>query len=140
MNRQQRRANKVKNHDPVYMVRESDFRAHIDRLLKTDQSVREAVHREADRVMAEEAKKQEKDINALVLLALRRCEKKKWGRKKLLHFYKTMCELHNQYWDSYGDCDRLAMKMHLKNETGIDIDNLDEEVAKYVKEPSTTEG
>ena len=58
MNRKQRRANKVKSHDPAFMVRESDMRSHIDRLLKTDPRVQQALEEEADRVQLLVAQKQ----------------------------------------------------------------------------------
>ena len=132
MNRKQRRANKQKTHDPVYTVRESDMRSHIDRLLKTDPNVQRAIQEEARRVSLIEAEKQDKEIFTLILMSLHRSEK--YGRKRLLRFAKTLMEMKEQYREHYEECDMLAMKKHLLLETGIDVDHLKEEVEKYVKD------
>lgn len=138
MNRQQRRANKQKSHDPVYMVRTSDMRSHIDRLLKSDPLVQQAIQEEARRVNLEEMEKQEADIRALILLSLRRSEK--FGRKRLLRFAKTLTELQEKYEKSYEECDRYAMRLHLREEVGIDVEHLEEEVEKFVVEENSNKG
>ena len=132
MNRKQRRANKNKSHDPAYMVRQSDIRDHIDRLLKNDPLVLQAIQEEAHRANLAELKEQEVDVKALFLLVIRRSEG--YGRKRLLRIAKTLNELMKDYEESLGDCDRFAMRYQLKEEVGIDVTRLDEEIEKYVAE------
>lgn len=132
MNRKQRRANKKKSRDPAYMVRQSDMRDHIDRLLKNDPIVLQAIQEEARRANLAEAKEQEVDVKALFLLVIRRSEG--YGRKRLLRIAKTLNELMKDYEECLGDCDRFAMRYQLKEEVGIDVAHLDEEIEKYVAE------
>lgn len=138
MNRKQRRANKKKSHDPAYMVRQSDMRDHIDRLLKNDPLVLQAIQEEARRANLAEAKEQEVDVKALFLLVIRRSEG--YGRKRLLRIAKTLNELMKDYEECLGDCDRFAMRYQLKEEVGIDVAHLDEEIEKYVAEENARKG
>lgn len=133
MNRKQRRAEKKQNHDPAFMVRQSDMRAHIDRLLHNDPIVLKAIQEEAHRINLEEAKKQDCDILTLILMSLHR-SKEKMGRKRLLRFCSTFNELQKYYEDLYGDCDLYAMRKHLREEVGIDVERINEEVAKFLDE------
>lgn len=126
--KKKRRAKKKKNHDPAYMVRESEIKAHIDRLLKNNPSVQQSMREEARRVNLAEAKKQDIDLLTLILMALRRSEK--YGHDRLVRVAHEMADLRDYYEDRYDDCDMFAMRMHLKEETGIDIEKLYEEVNK----------
>ena len=135
MNRKQRRAEKKKNHethDPAYMVHRSDMRAHLDRILKNDPVVLKAIEEEAHRVNLAEAKKQDRDILTLILMSLHRREN--FGRKRLLRFCHTFNELQKYYSDFYTDLDMFAMRSHLKDEVGIDVEKINEEVAKFLNE------
>ena len=135
MSHKKKRANK-KNHDPAYMVRESDMRSHIDRLLKSDPCVQKAIDEEVKRVSLIEFKEQEVDIWALFLLAIRRSEK--YGRKRLLRVSKTISEVLKSYEE--GDCDRSTMRTQLRKEVCIDVEHIEEEVEKFVKEQDTNKG
>ena len=133
MNRKQRRAEKKQSHDPAFMVRQSDMRAHIDRLLHNDPIVLKSIQEEAHRINLEEAKKQDCDILTLILMSLHR-SKEKMGRKRLLRFCATFNELQKYYADLYEDCDLYAMRKHLREEVGIDVERINEEVAKFLDE------
>lgn len=124
-----------KPHDPAYMVKQSEMRLHIDRLLKSDPLVQQAINEEVKRATMNEMKEQEVDIKALFLLTIRRSEN--YGRKRLLRVAKTLNELMKGYEEFYEDCDRYAMRVHLRNEVGIDVEHLDEEVEKFVAEENT---
>lgn len=131
MNRKERRANKQKSHDPAYMVRESDMKAHIDRLLHSE-SVQQAIQEEAHRANLVEAKKQDCDILTLILMSLH--SREGFGRVRLLRFCNTFNELQKYYSDFYEDYDMYAMRQILKKETGIDVERINEEVEKFLDE------
>ena len=131
MNRKERRANKKKSHDPAYMVRESDMKAHIDRLLHSD-SVQQVIQEEAHRANLAEAKKQDCDILTLILMSLH--SREGFGRVRILRFCNTFNELQNYYADFYEDCDMFAMRKHLREEVGIDVERINEEVEKFLNE------
>lgn len=136
MNRKQRRAEK-KHKPQAPALPDSVVRAEISRLLKTDPLVQQAIKEEARRVNILEFQKQDDDLKALFLLAVRRSEK--YGRKRLLRVAKVLNEVLKEYAECYEQYDREEMRKHLKDETGIDIEHLDEEVAKYV-EANTNKG
>lgn len=138
MNRKQRRAKGVKNSDPAFMVRQSDMQSHIDRLLKSDPTVQQAIQEEAHRVNLLEAKKQAEDIDALILMTLH--DIFGFGKTRLLRFAKGLAELQKYYEDRYEDCDIFAMKMHLKDYVGIDVTELQKEVERLATEESTNKG
>lgn len=138
MNRKQRRAKGVKNSDPAFMVRQSDMQSHIDRLLKSDPTVQQAIQEEAHRVNLLEAKKQAEDIDALILMTLH--EIFGFGKTRLLRFAKGLVELQKYYEDRYEDCDIFAMKMHLKDYVGIDVTELQKEVERLATEESSNKG
>lgn len=132
MNRKQRRANKQKSNDPAFVVKQSDMRAHLDRVLKNDPIVLKAIQEEAHRVNLAEAKKQDMDILTLILMCLHKRER--YGRVRLLRFCNTFNELQKYYSDFYGDSDLFAMRKHLKEEVGVDVERINEEVAKFLNE------
>lgn len=138
MNRKQRRAKGVKNSDPAFMVRQSDMQSHIDRLLKSDPTVQQAIQEEAHRVNLLEAKKQAEDIDALILMTLH--DIFGFGKTRLLRFVKGLAELQKYYEDRYEDCDLFAMKMHLKDYVGIDVTELQKEVERLATEESSNKG
>ena len=138
MNRKQRRAKGVKNSDPAFMVRQSDMQSHIDRLLKSDPTVQQAIQEEAHRVNLLEAKKQAEDIDALILMTLH--EIFGFGKTRFLRFVKGLAELQKYYEDRYEDCDLFAMKMHLKDYVGIDVTELQKEVERLATEESSNKG
>ena len=138
MNRKQRRAKGVKNSDPAFMVRQSDMQSHIDRLLKSDPTVQQAIQEEAHRVNLLEAKKQAEDIDALILMTLH--DIFGFGKTRLLRFAKGLAELQKYYEDRYEDCDIFAMKMYLKDNIGIDVTELQKEVERLATEESTNKG
>ena len=131
MNRQQRRANKQKNHEPTFTVKQSDMRSHIDRVLNSVE-VQEAIREEARRVSREEAKQSDLDILTLILMSLHRGEK--FGRKKLLRFCHYFNELQKYYEGFFEDCDLFAMRYHLKQEVGIDVEHITEEIERFLNE------
>lgn len=135
MNRKQRRAEKKKSHDPAFVVKQSDMRSHIDRLLKNDPIVQQALQEEARRVNLEEAKKQDLDIMTLILYSLYRGEG--YGKKRLIRVASTMNDLKKYYEGLFEELDMYAMRKHLREEAGVDVEKLDEEIEKYVKEHST---
>ena len=138
MNRKQRRAKGVKNSDPAFMVRQSDMQSHIDRLLKNDPTVQQAIQEEAHRVNLLEAKKQAEDIDALILMTLH--DIFGFGKTRLLRFAKGLAELHKYYEDRYEDCDIFAMKAHLRDYVGIDVTELQKEVERLAAEESSNKG
>ena len=133
MNRKERRAKGIKNTDPTFTLKRSDLKTHIDNLLRGDPSVLKAIQEEAHRANLEEAKKQDCDILTLILMSLHR-SKEKWGRKRLLRFCYTFNELQKYYSDFYEDCDLFAMRVHLRDEVGIDVERIQEEVEKFLDE------
>lgn len=138
MNRKQRRAKGIKNSDPAFMVRQSDMQSHIDRLLKNDPTVQQAIQEEAHRVELSEAKKQAEDIDALILMTLH--DVFGFGKIRLLRFVKGLAELQKYYEDRYEDCDLFAMKTHLKEYIGIDVAELQKEVEEIAAEESSNKG
>ena len=138
MNRKQRRAKGVKNSDPAFMVKQSDMQSHIDRLLKNDPTVQQAIQEEAHRVSLLEAKKQAEDIDAIILMTLH--DIFGFGKTRLLRFAKGLAELQKYYEDRYEDCDLFSMKMHLKDYVGIDVTELQKEVERLADEESSNKG
>ena len=136
MNRQQRRAEKkqksLERKVASQIVDKSKIRAEIDRMLKSDELVQQALQEEARRANLAEFKEQDTDLKALFLLSIRRSEG--YGRNRLLRVASVLNEVLKEYAECYEQYDREAMRKHLKDETGIDVEHLDEEVAKYVAE------
>ena len=126
MNRKQRRAEKKKPHDPAYMVRNSEMRSHIDKMLKSDPNVRRAIQEEVRLTYLAEAKKQDKDILTLFLMTLYQSEG--FGHTRLMRVAKNLSVLQDYYEGKYAEGDMFAMRQHLKERTGIDIDHIEEEV------------
>lgn len=132
MNRKQRRAKGIKNHDPAFMVKKSDMHSHIDNLLKSDPEVQKAIKEEAHRANLLEAKQQAEDIDTLILMNLHTTFG--FGKTRLLRFVEGLAELHKYYNDKYVDDDIYAMKKYLKEKVGIDVSQLQEEVEHNVEE------
>lgn len=119
---------KRKPHDPAYMVKQSEMRSHINRVLKSDPLVQKSILEEARRVSLIELEEQEVDIITIFLLSLRNSEK--YGRKRLLRVSKVLMDS----LKSYKDCsveDLVAMRERLRKEVSVDVEHLDEEVAEY---------
>jgi len=114
------------------------MQSHIDRLLKSDPTVQQAIQEEAHRVNLLEAKKQAEDIDALILMTLH--EIFGFGKTRLLRFAKGLAELQKYYEDRYEDCDLFAMKMYLKDNIGIDVSELQKEVERVAAEESSNKG
>lgn len=117
-----RRKNKA---DPTYMVRNSSLKNHIDQVIKNDSGVQKAIQEEVQRLFSIEENEREVDMRALFLLTLHK--NFNFGRKRLLQYAKTLDEMIEKYRERYEECDRFAMRLHLK-EIGIDVEHLDEEV------------
>ena len=138
MNRKQRRAKGIKNSDPTLVVKQSEMRSRIDTLLKNDPVVQKAIQEEAHRVNLLEAKKQDEDINALILWTLHSVFG--FGKTRLLKFVSGLVELQKYYEDRYEDCDLFAMKQKLKEQCDIDVSKLQEEVERIATEESSNKG
>ena len=132
MNRQQRRANKQKNHDPAFVVKKSNFKEYFNNLLYNDPLVKQAILDEARRVSLEEAKRQDVDILTLILMSLHKREG--FGRVRLLRFCNTFNELQKYYEENFEECDLFAMRKHLKDVVGIDVERINEEVKRFLDE------
>lgn len=132
MSKKSKKRKEQKPHDPVYNIRQSKVRDYIDSLLRTDPNVQKAMQDEARRLYLAEAEKESLDVTTLVLFSLHRSEG--YGRKRLLRFASAFKELREYYEGKYEDCDLFAMRVHLKEETGIDLENIEEEIENYVKE------
>lgn len=126
-----------KKKDPAYMVKQSDFRSHIDRVLKYDPNVQKAIEEEARRSNLEEAKRVSEDLDCLILLSLN--EIFGFNKIRLMRFVKGLVRLRKYYAERYEDCDLYAMRQHLLERTGIDVSKLSEEVEKLAEE-DTIEG
>ena len=126
--------NEARKQDPTYTFKRSEMREYLKNLLRTDPEVQKVLQEEAHEKELEERKKQSLDLDTLILMALRRVEK--YGHKRMLNFAKELEEIHKYYHDFYKDCDMYAMRRHLKDEVGIDVELLNEEVAKLAEENS----
>lgn len=138
MNRKERRAKGIKNSDPAFVVKKSEIKSHIDRLLKNDLTVQKSIQEEAHRVNLLEAKKQAEDIDTLILMTLHKVYG--FGKTRLLRFAKGLAELQKYYEDRYEDGDIYAMKKHLRDCVGIDVAELQKEVERLATEESTNQG
>lgn len=132
MNRKQRRAKKVKNTEPVYCLKSSDIKGHIDNIIDKDPAVQKAIQEEARRVNLEEARAVAEDTDARILMSLHTVFG--FGKTRLLRFYKGLIDLHLFYQGRYEDCDTFAMKQYLKDKVGIDVSELQKEIDKIVEE------
>lgn len=132
MNRRERRAKGIKNSDPVFTIKKSEMQEHFNKMMKNDPNVRRAIEEEARKANLREYERQAVDIDALILYSLHKSEG--YGRIRLLRFAHTLNELRKYYEGLYEDCDMFAMKKHLKEFVGIDVEHLDEEIARYEKE------
>lgn len=117
--------------DPVYNLKESEIRNHIINLLKYDEPTQRLMREEARRIQNEEAQKQSSDIDTLILATLH--QEFGFGKSRLLRFAKSLEVLHKYYEDKYEDCDIVAMKTHLRDRVGLDVDNLEGELANATK-------
>ena len=130
--KKKRRKNKA-THDPAYMIRRSDMRTHIDRLLRHDPVVQESLHEEAKRINRIESQQAGVDILTIILMSLHR-SKEKMGRKRLLRFCYNFNDLQKYYEGRYADCDMFAMRKHLKEEVGIDVEHINDEIERFLNE------
>lgn len=128
MNRKQRRASKKKSLHPFGG---NDL---FQKALKSDPLMQKYI----EEANLAEMKKQDLDIMTLFLLTLH--ESEGFGRKRLLRVAKSLSVLQDYYTGKYQDCDLYAMRLKLKEQTGIDIEHLQEEVEKCVTEKNTKEG
>ena len=133
MNRKERRAKGIKNSDPTFVVKKSEMRQFFDNAMRNDPLVRQLLQEEAHRINLAEARKQDMDILTLILMSLHR-SKEKMGRKRLLRFCYTFNELQKYYSDFYEDCDMFAMRKHLREEVGIDVEKINDEIARFLNE------
>lgn len=138
MNRKERRAKGVKNTDRTIVLKESEVRAFIRNFLKNDPDVQKEIAEESRRVSIEELNKQEVDVDTIILSVLHNSEG--YGRKRLLRFAGNFIALRNYYKNRYEDCDMFAMRKHLKESTGIDVENLSEELRRFATEENTNKG
>lgn len=129
---------KSKVSTPKGSVKSSAVRERIDSMLHNDPKVQEAIREEARRANLLEAKRQAEDIDALILISLHRIFG--FGKKRLLQFVEGLAELQKYYEDRYEDCDIYAMKVHLREQVGIDVAELQKEVEKRATEETTPEG
>ena len=136
MNRKERRAKGIKNTDPAFVMKRSDMQSHIDRLVHTDPIVQKAIREEAHRLNLLEAKKQAEDIDAIILMTLH--DVFGFGKKRLLQYVKGLAELQKYYDDRYEEYALSAIKMHLRDQVGIDVVKLHKEVEQFATEESTT--
>ena len=134
MNRKQRRAKKIKNHDPVYMVKKSDMRGRIDSMIKNDPEVQKAIQEEAHRLNVLDMQRLAEDIDTVILTNLHQTFG--FGKKRLLRFVSTFVKLHKFYGDRYEDSDIFAMKQYLKEKVGIDVADIEKEVERLAEEES----
>ena len=132
MNRKERRAKGIKNSDPTLVLKQSDIKAQVDALIKSDEGVQRVIQEEAHRLNLLEVKKQAEDIDAIILMSLHSVFG--LGKTRLLRFVKGLAELQKYYEDMYEDCDIYAMKRYLKDRLGIDVAELRKEVEASVKE------
>lgn len=132
MNRKERRAKGIKNHDPAFVMKQSDMQSHINRLVYTDPIVQKAIKEEAHRLNLLEAKKQAEDIDALILMTLH--DVFGFGKKRLMKYVAGLAELQNYYEDRYEEYALGAIRMHLRDHVGIDVTEFHKEVEEFAKE------
>ena len=131
MNRKERRAKGIKNSDPTIVLKQSDVGNYLKNLVRQDLSVRKAIQEEAERISTIELNKTETDMDTLILMSL---HKLGFGRTRLLRFAKILMDLREAYKERYEDCDTFAMRKHLLESTGINVEKLREEVEKFATE------
>ena len=88
---------------------------------------RKALRKEIDKQLADNVRNMSSDLTALVLWELH--EQERWGKIKLLRFQKRFQPMIKQLQDYYqvrtADDTNFICKHRLKNEVGIDVDELD---------------
>ena len=88
---------------------------------------RKALRKEIDKQLAENVKNMSSDLQALVLWELH--EQEGWGKRKLLRFQKRFQPMIKQLQEYYevrtADDTDFVCKHKLKNEVGIDVEELD---------------
>ena len=113
-------------------VRVYEERQKIMDLLENDPSVQKALLAESRRIRELDEKASELAINTLILSVLHISFG--FGRKRLLKFASEFRKVYDEYRKRYSeDVDDIiyAMKLHLERETGINIENLKEEIKAY---------
>ena len=113
-------------------VRVCEERQKIMDLLENDPSVQEALLAESRRIRELDEKASELAINTLILSVLHISFG--FGRKRLLKFASEFHKVYDEYRERYSeDVDDViyAMQSHLERETGINIENLKEEIKAY---------
>lgn len=113
-------------------VRVYEERQKIMDLLENDPSVQEALLSESRRIRELDEKASEVAINTLILSVLHISFG--FGRQRLLKFASEFCKVYDEYRKRYSeDVDDIiyAMQLHLERETGINIENLKEEIKAY---------
>ena len=113
-------------------VRACEERQKIMDLLKNDPSVQKAILEESRRIRELDEKASEVAINTMILSVLHISFG--FGRKRLLKFASEFCKVYDEYRKRYSeDVDDIiyAMQLHLERETGINIENLKEEIKAY---------
>lgn len=113
-------------------VRVCEERQKIMDLLENDPSVQEALLAESRRIRELDEKASELAINTLILSVLHISFG--FGRKRLLKFASEFYKVYDEYRERYSeDVDDViyAMQSHLERETGINIENLKEEIKAY---------
>ena len=56
------------------------------------------------------------------------------GYKRLMRFCITFNHLQKYYEGRYEDADLFAMRKHLKEEVGIDVEHINDEIARFLNE------
>ena len=113
-------------------VRVYEERQKIMDLLENDPSVQKALLAESRRIRELDEKASELAINTLILSVLHISFG--FGRKRLLKFASEFYKVYDEYRKRYSeDVDDViyAMQSHLERETGINIENLKEEIKAY---------
>lgn len=113
-------------------VRAYEERQKITDLLENDPSVQKALLAESRRIRELDEKASEVAIDTLILSVLHISFG--FGRKRLLKFASEFYKVYNDYREYYADdVDDMiyAMMLHLERETGINVENLKEEIKAY---------
>ena len=97
-------------------------------ILPLPNKTRKAINDEINRQTGENVRKLSHNIQALVLWSLRK--QLGWGKKRLLRFQKNFMPLIQELQDYYQLANasetEFVCSRKLKNEVGIDVDNLNE--------------
>jgi hypothetical protein len=88
--------------------------------------IKRYIKRNTSRRNLKEIKKQDADIDTLILFTLHK--EFGFGKTRLLRFAKSIVKIHDYYMDRYDDADIFAMQQELLG-LGVDVARLEE----YVK-------